>query len=71
MKASDEQTLLAKIAELTGQPGEKVKELGMDPTTVAANMYPVFVLRDGNRDKALAFEMNGKGLWGPMSGCWR
>jgi Na+-transporting NADH:ubiquinone oxidoreductase subunit C len=31
-------------------------------------MYPVFQRKDGNTIGAYAFEMRGKGLWGPISG---
>jgi len=45
-----------------------VRRKAVKGTDDPSNMYPVFVLREGSLDKALAFEMRGKGLWGPISG---
>ena len=36
--------------------------------TDTAGVYPVFQRKDGNTVGAYAFEMRGKGLWGPISG---
>lgn len=37
-------------------------------TANAPGLYPVYVRKDGDKVGAYAIEMNGKGLWGPLSG---